>query len=110
MGLIKAAFSSIGTVLADQWKEYIYCDALDGDTLMAKGEVRINKGSSNTKRSDNIITNGSKIAVNEGQCMLIVENGKIVDFTTEAGILMTQEQNLLFLIVVFPDLKSLLQR
>ena len=81
MGLIKAAFSSIGTVLADQWKEYIYCDALDGDTLMAKGEVRINKGSSNTKRSDNI----SKIAVNEGQCMLIVENGKIVDFTTEAG-------------------------
>ena len=85
MGLIKAAFSSIGTVLADQWKEYIYCDALDGDTLMAKGEVRINKGSSNTKRSDNIITNGSKIAVNEGQCMLIVENGKIVDFTTEAG-------------------------
>lgn len=52
---------------------------------MAKGEVRINKGSSNTKRSDNIITNGSKIAVNEGQCMLIVENSKIVDFTTEAG-------------------------
>ena len=52
---------------------------------MAKGDVRINKGSSNTKRSDNIITNGSKIAVNEGQCMLIVENGKIVDFTTEAG-------------------------
>ena len=50
MGLIKAAFSSIGTVLADQWKEYIYCDALDGDTLMAKGEVRINKGSSNTKK------------------------------------------------------------
>lgn len=85
MGLIKAAFSSVGTVLADQWKEYIYCDSLDGETLMAKGEVRINNGSSNTKRSDNIISDGSKIAVNEGQCMLIVENGKIVDFSAEPG-------------------------
>lgn len=84
MGLIKAALSAINTTLADEWKEYIYCDTLDGDTLMAKGEVRVTAGS-NTKRSDNIISDGSKIAVNEGQFMLIVENGKVVDFTSEAG-------------------------
>ncbi len=84
MGLIKAALDSINTTLADQWKEYIYCDAMDADILIKKGEVRIT-GGSNTKRSDNIITNGSKIAVNEGQFMLIVENGKVVDFTSEPG-------------------------
>jgi membrane protease subunit (stomatin/prohibitin family) len=84
MGLIKAAAGAIGTTLADQWKEYIYCDAMDENTLVKKGEVRVT-GGSNTKRSDNIITNGSKVAVNEGQFMVIVENGKIVDFTSEAG-------------------------
>ncbi|MBQ7266072.1 MAG: SPFH domain-containing protein [Firmicutes bacterium] len=84
MGLIKAALASIGTTLADQWKEYIYCDSLDENTLVKKGEVRVTAGS-NTKRTDNIITNGSKIAVNEGQFMIIVENGKIVDFTSEPG-------------------------
>lgn len=84
MGLIKAALDSINTTLADQWKEYIYCDAMDADILIKKGVVRIT-GGSNTKRSDNIITNGSKIAVNEGQFMLIVENGKVVDFTSEPG-------------------------
>ncbi|HAG04400.1 MAG TPA: virion core protein (lumpy skin disease virus) [Lachnospiraceae bacterium] len=84
MGLIKAAFSAIGTTLADQWKEYIYCDSMDGDTLVKKGEVRVTAGS-NTNRTDNIITNGSKVAVNEGQFMLIVENGKVVDFTSEPG-------------------------
>ena len=63
MGLIKQLFINRNCTLADQWKRiYLFCDALDSDTLMAKGEVRINKGSSNTKRSDNIITNGSKIA------------------------------------------------
>lgn len=85
MGLIKAGFGAAGGVLADQWKEYIYCDAMDGETLMQKGVKKTDKRSSNTKGSDNIITNGSRIAVNEGQIMLIVENGKVVDFTTEAG-------------------------
>ncbi|MDR0645465.1 MAG: SPFH domain-containing protein [Elusimicrobiota bacterium] len=86
MGLIKAASEAINTVLADQWKEYLYCDAMNMDTLVQKGEVRVVEGSSsNTKRSDNIITNGSKIAVNEGQFMIVVENGKIVDFTAEPG-------------------------
>ncbi len=85
MGLIKAAAGSLGGELADQWKEYIYCDAMDGDTLMQKGAKKTNDRSSNTKGNDNIITNGSRVAVNEGQFMLIVENGKIVDFTSEAG-------------------------
>lgn len=84
MGLIKAAFGAAGSTLADQWKEYIYCDAMDQETLVKKGEVRVT-GGSNTKRSENIITNGSKIAVNEGQTMLIVENGKVVDFSAEPG-------------------------
>ncbi len=85
MGLIKAAIGAITGELADQWKEYIYCDAMDGETLMKKGIKRTDSRSSNTKGSDNIITKGSKVAVNEGQFMLVVENGKIVDFTSEAG-------------------------
>ena len=85
MGLIKAGLGALTGELADQWKEYIYCDAMDSDTLMQKGVKRDNNRSSNTKGNDNIITNGSKVAVNEGQFMLIVENGKVVDFTSEAG-------------------------
>ena len=84
MGLIKAAAGAIGSTLADQWKEYIYCDSMDANTLLQKGEVRVT-GGSNTKRTDNIITNGSKIAVNEGQFMLIVENGKVIEFCGDAG-------------------------
>ena len=86
MGLIKAAFASASTVLADQWKEYFYCDSLEMDVLAAKGEKRVGKKSSNTKGSDNIITNGSGIVVNEGQCMMIVDQGAIVEFCAEAGI------------------------
>jgi len=85
MGLIKAGLSAIGTTLADQWKEYIYCDAMDQNVLLEKGAVRITGGSSNTKRNENIISDGSRVAVNEGQCMLIVENGKVVDFSAEPG-------------------------
>ena len=85
MGLIKAAFGAAGSVLADQWREYFYCDSLDADVLMTKGSKRTSSRSSNTKASDNIISNGAVIAVNEGQCMLIVEQGRIVEFTAEAG-------------------------
>ena len=85
MGLIKAAIGSVGGVLADQWREYFYCDSLSGNVLVAKGQKRVSGRSSNTKASDNIITNGSVIAVNEGQCMMIVDQGQIVEFTAEAG-------------------------
>lgn len=85
MGLIKALSGSVGGVLADQWKEYFYCDALPNDVLMKKGEKRVSGRSTNTKGSDNIITNGSIIAVADGQCMMIVEQGKVVEFCAEPG-------------------------
>ena len=85
MGLIKAAIGSVGSVLADQWREYFYCDSLPANVLVTKGSKRTANRSSNTKGSDNIITNGSIIAVNEGQCAMIVEQGKIVEFTAEPG-------------------------
>ena len=85
MGLIKAGLGSVSGVLADQWKEYFYCDALPTDVLAAKGKKKVTGKSSNTSGDDNIITNGSVIAVADGQCMLIVEQGKVVDFCAEPG-------------------------
>lgn len=86
MGLIKAAKDALGGLMADQWREFFYCPSLDSDVLMKKGEIQVTPGrNSNTKRNDNIISNGSVIAVNEGQCMLIVDQGKIADFCAEAG-------------------------
>ena len=85
MGLIKAGMGALGSTLADQWKEFFYCDALPNDVLMRKGEKRISGRSSNTKGSDNIISNGSGIAVADGQCMIIVEQGKIVEVCAEPG-------------------------
>ena len=85
MGLLKAGIGALGGVLADQWREYFYCNALAENVLMTKGQKRTGGRSSNTKGSDNIITNGSIIAVNEGQCMMIVEQGAIVEFCAEAG-------------------------
>jgi len=85
MGLIKAGIGALGGVLADQWKEFFYCDALDMDTLVVKGQKRTSKRSSNTKGSDNIISNGSGIAVADGQCMIIVEQGKVVEVCAEPG-------------------------
>ena len=85
MGLIKAGIGSLGGVLADQWKEFFYCDSLENDVLLRKGTKRVGKRSSNTKASDNIISNGSGIAVADGQCMIIVEQGKVVDICAEPG-------------------------
>ena len=85
MGLIQAALGSVGGVLADQWKEYFYCDALAADVICARGHKKTSGRSSNTKGDDNIITQGSVIAVADGQCMLIVEQGKVVDVCAEPG-------------------------
>ena len=85
MGLIKAGIGAVGGVLADQWKEFFYCEALDMDTLVIKGKKRISGRSSNTKATDNIISNGSGIAVADGQCMIIVEQGKVVEVCAEPG-------------------------
>ncbi|MCR5484503.1 MAG: SPFH domain-containing protein [Clostridiales bacterium] len=85
MGLLKAGAGALGGALADSWREYFYCEALDADILMTKGVKRTGKRSSNTKGSDNIISNGSIIAVADGQCMMIVEQGKIVELCAESG-------------------------
>ena len=78
-------FLAAGGTLADQWKEFFYCDALDQDVLVVKGQKRISNRSSNTKGNDNIISNGSGIAVADGQCMIIVEQGKVVEVCAEPG-------------------------
>lgn len=85
MGLIKAAWSAAGGALADQWKEYFYCDAMDADVLVVKGSKRVSGRSSNKKGEDNVITDGSHIAVANGQCMIIVEEGKVIDACAEPG-------------------------
>ena len=85
MGLIKAGLGALGGTMADQWKEFFYCDSIPNDVLVVKGEKRIGGRSSNKKGSDNIISQGSGIAVADGQCMMIVEQGKVVEFCAEPG-------------------------
>ncbi len=85
MGLIKAGVGAVGGVMADQWKEFFYCEALDREILVKKGSKVIGNRSSNTKGSDNIISNGSGIAVADGQCMLIVDQGRVVEVCAEPG-------------------------
>ena len=85
MGLIKAAVGAAGGVLADQWKEYFYCEAMPAYVLVTKAHKKVSGRSSNKHGSENIISNGSVIAVNDGQCMLIVEQGKVVDVCAEPG-------------------------
>lgn len=85
MGLIKAGTGAAGGVLADQWKEYFMCEAIPADILAVKGQKKVSGRSSNTKGADNIISSGSVIAVADGQCMLIVEQGKVVEVCAEPG-------------------------
>jgi membrane protease subunit (stomatin/prohibitin family) len=85
MGILKVGVGAAKSVLADQWREYFYCSSLDADVLVKKGENRKSQRSYNTKGSDNIISNGSIIAVNEGQCMMIVDQGAVVEVCAEAG-------------------------
>ncbi|MBR0413175.1 MAG: SPFH domain-containing protein [Eubacterium sp.] len=85
MGLIRAGVGALGGATADQWREFFYCDAIDRDVLVVKGQKRTTSRTSNTKGNDNIISNGSLIAVADGQCMIIVEQGKIVEVCAEPG-------------------------
>lgn len=85
MGLLKAGIGAAGGVMADQWREYFYCDSMDEGVIAVKGEKRTSRRSSNKRGEENIVSNGSVIAVNEGQCMMIVEQGRIVEFSAEPG-------------------------
>lgn len=85
MGLIKSAIGAAGGTLADQWEEYFSCDALDSNTLVARGFCQSSKRSSNTKGHDNVISDGSGIVVADGQCMMIVEQGEVVELCAEPG-------------------------
>ncbi len=85
MGLIKAITGATGGALADQWKEFFYCESMPKDVLVVKGVKRTGSRSTNTKGNDNIISNGSGIAVADGQCMIIVEQGKVVALSAEPG-------------------------
>ena len=85
MGRLKAGIGALSGVLADQWRDYFYCKAMDADTLVSKGEKRAGKRSSNKKGSENIITDGSIVAVNEGQCMIIVDQGRVAEVCAEPG-------------------------
>jgi len=85
MGLLQAGIGALSGALADSWREYFYCEALETDILVVKGNKRTSKRSSNTKGEENIISNGSIIAVNDGQCMMIIEQGKVVDICAQPG-------------------------
>ena len=85
MGLIKAAFGAAGGVAADQWKEFFICEALPNDVLVRKGKKKTTGRSSNYKGDENIITTGSGIVVADGQCMIIVDQGKVAEICAEPG-------------------------
>ena len=85
MGLIKAALGAAGGVMADQWKEYFYCESIPENVMAVKGIRRVSGRSSNYKGSENIISNGSVVAVADGQCMIIVDQGKVTELCAEPG-------------------------
>ncbi len=85
MGLIEVAKNALGEVVTESWREYFYCDRIEDDVLMVRGQKKTSGKSANTKAANNIISNGSIIAVNEGQCMLIVDQGGIAEVCAEAG-------------------------
>lgn len=84
MGLIKAFTDSVFNYIGDMWEDYIYCDSLSNDVLVKKGHKR-RSGGAGDRDKDNVITEGSRIAVNAGQMLIVVENGQVVDFTAEQG-------------------------
>jgi len=85
MGLLQAGIGALSGVMADSWREFFYCESLDQETLVSKGEHRVGGRSSNKKGTDNIISNGSIVAVNDGQCMMIVDQGQIAEFCATPG-------------------------
>ena len=85
MGLLKAVHGAVGSVMEEQWKEFFYCDALNDETLLVRGFKHIGKYSANQRRDDDVLTNGSLLSVADGQCVLVVRQGKVVDVCSEPG-------------------------
>ena len=87
MGIIKAALNSVGGALADQWLEIIEPDEMSDTTVFAEGKKARSdsKRNSNKKGTEDIITDGSIIRVYPNQFMILVDGGKIVDYTAEEG-------------------------
>lgn len=83
MGLIKAALSSVSSGFGDQFKEFVECPLVDNNVIIQRGFVR--HGDGNKNFSEGVISNGSTIAVPQGMAMMIIDNGKIVEFTAEPG-------------------------
>ena len=108
MGLIRAGAGAVGGLLADQWKEFFYCESMDKSVMVVKGQKRVSGRSSNTKGSDNIISNGSGIAVADGQCMMIVEQGKVVEVPNQVSSLMIPPANQVFLQEILEILSRIL--
>ena len=87
MGIIRAAFDAVGGALADQWLEVIEADSMGEGTVFTKGvTVRKNdKRNNNKKATADTVSNGSVIHVYPGQFMMLVDGGKVVDYTAEPG-------------------------
>ena len=85
MGLLKAVHGAMRSVLDEQWREFFSCDAMGSEWLMIRAEKRIGKYSTNTRRDDNVLTNGSILSVADGQCVLVVKQGKVIDLCAEPG-------------------------
>ena len=83
MGLIKALTSSVGSAFGDQFKEYVVCPNTEKNVVMVRGVVR--HGDGNRNPSEGVISNGSKIVVPSSYAMMIVDNGKVVEFCAEPG-------------------------
>lgn len=83
MGLIKALTSSTGSAFGDQFKEFVECPAVDKNVLITRGVV--SHGDGNKNPSEGVISNGSKITVPQGWAMMVVDNGRITEFSSEPG-------------------------
>lgn len=86
MGIIRAALAGVGSTLADSWQEFYVCESMPSDVLVTRGKKQLGKHSSNTKGNDNVITDGSGIVVHEGQAMIMVDQGAIIEIATEPGV------------------------
>ncbi len=86
MGIVKAFFNAVGGTLADQWQEVLEAENMTDSTVFTKGvKVRTDKRNNNKKGTSDLITDGSVIHVYPNQFMLLVDGGRIVDYTAEEG-------------------------